>query len=118
MPLVILHHLLNVFVQLANKRGFTKKKKNVFLQQNLQIFNFKSQVKKVLGHFNYIDQKLINLKLTIRRTRNIILILHVFTGRWPVKTKTCGVSCLTLWHVDTLQGNASEISSYTAVVAK
>jgi hypothetical protein len=24
MPLVILHHLLNVFVQLANKRGFTK----------------------------------------------------------------------------------------------
>jgi hypothetical protein len=28
MPLVILHHLLNVFVQLANKRGF-KQKKNV-----------------------------------------------------------------------------------------
>jgi hypothetical protein len=28
MPLVILHHLLNVFVQLANKRGFTKKKNN------------------------------------------------------------------------------------------
>jgi hypothetical protein len=27
MPLVILHHLLNVFVQLANKRGFTKKNK-------------------------------------------------------------------------------------------
>jgi hypothetical protein len=27
MPLVILHHLLNVFVQLANKRGLTKKKK-------------------------------------------------------------------------------------------
>jgi hypothetical protein len=27
MPLVILHHLLNVFVQLANKRGFTNKKK-------------------------------------------------------------------------------------------
>jgi hypothetical protein len=27
MPLVILHHLLNVFVQLANKRGFTQKKK-------------------------------------------------------------------------------------------
>jgi hypothetical protein len=25
MPLVILHHLLNVFVQLANKSGFTKK---------------------------------------------------------------------------------------------
>jgi hypothetical protein len=25
MPLVILHHLLNIFVQLANKRGFTKK---------------------------------------------------------------------------------------------
>jgi hypothetical protein len=31
MPLVILHHLLNVFVQLANKRGFTKKKKELFL---------------------------------------------------------------------------------------
>jgi hypothetical protein len=31
MPLVILHHLLNVFVQLANKRGFTKKKKRVFV---------------------------------------------------------------------------------------
>jgi hypothetical protein len=27
MPLVILHHLPNVFVQLANKMGFTKKKK-------------------------------------------------------------------------------------------
>jgi hypothetical protein len=27
MPLVILHHLLNVFVQLENKRGFTNKKK-------------------------------------------------------------------------------------------
>jgi hypothetical protein len=26
MPLVILHHLLNVSVQLANKRGFNKKK--------------------------------------------------------------------------------------------
>jgi hypothetical protein len=26
MPLVILHHLLNVFVQLANKRGFKQKK--------------------------------------------------------------------------------------------
>jgi hypothetical protein len=26
MPPVILHHLLNVFVQLANKRGFTKQK--------------------------------------------------------------------------------------------
>jgi hypothetical protein len=26
MPLVIIHHLLNVFVQLANKRGFIKKK--------------------------------------------------------------------------------------------
>jgi uncharacterized membrane protein len=25
MPLVILHQLLNVFVQLANKKGFTKK---------------------------------------------------------------------------------------------
>jgi hypothetical protein len=26
MPLVILNHLLDVFVQLANERGFTKKK--------------------------------------------------------------------------------------------
>jgi hypothetical protein len=26
MPLVILHHLLNVFVQIANKRGFKGKK--------------------------------------------------------------------------------------------
>jgi hypothetical protein len=26
MPLVILHHLLNVFVQLANKKGFKQKK--------------------------------------------------------------------------------------------
>jgi hypothetical protein len=26
MPLVILHHLLNVFVQIANKRGLKKKK--------------------------------------------------------------------------------------------
>jgi hypothetical protein len=30
MPLVILHHLLNVFVQLANKRGFKQKKKIIF----------------------------------------------------------------------------------------
>jgi hypothetical protein len=29
MPLVILHHLLNVFVQLANKRGLKKKEKNI-----------------------------------------------------------------------------------------
>jgi hypothetical protein len=29
MPLVISHHLLNVFVQLANKRGLKKKKKKV-----------------------------------------------------------------------------------------
>jgi hypothetical protein len=27
MPLVILHHLLNVFIQLANKRGFKQKKR-------------------------------------------------------------------------------------------
>jgi hypothetical protein len=29
MPLVILHHLLNVFVQLANKKGFKQKKKTL-----------------------------------------------------------------------------------------
>jgi alanine dehydrogenase len=29
MPLVIVHHLLNVFVHLANKRGFTKKMKTL-----------------------------------------------------------------------------------------
>jgi hypothetical protein len=34
MPLVILHHLLNVFIQLANKMGFTKKKKNVATATN------------------------------------------------------------------------------------
>jgi hypothetical protein len=34
MPLVILHHLLNVFVQLANKRGFTKKNLTVFDTSN------------------------------------------------------------------------------------
>jgi hypothetical protein len=36
MPLVILHHLLNVFVQLANKRGLKKQKtktKIVFFMQ-------------------------------------------------------------------------------------
>jgi hypothetical protein len=33
MPLVILHHLLNVFVQLANKRGFTTTK-NLLERQN------------------------------------------------------------------------------------
>jgi hypothetical protein len=32
MPLVILHHLLNVSVQLANKRGLKKKKKRIFLE--------------------------------------------------------------------------------------
>jgi hypothetical protein len=34
MPLVILHHLLNVFVQLANKRGF-KQKKNYRIKNSL-----------------------------------------------------------------------------------
>jgi hypothetical protein len=28
MPLVLLHHLLNVFVQLANKRGFKQTQNN------------------------------------------------------------------------------------------
>jgi hypothetical protein len=38
MPLVILHHLLNVFVQLANKRGFKKKKKKKnTLEMNLGV---------------------------------------------------------------------------------
>jgi hypothetical protein len=33
MPLVISHHLLNVFVQLANKRGFTTHtKKKIFVE--------------------------------------------------------------------------------------
>jgi hypothetical protein len=42
MPLAILHHLLNVFVQLANKRGFTKKKKNAPLPEMVfVIFNWK-----------------------------------------------------------------------------
>jgi hypothetical protein len=31
MPLVILHHLLNVFVQLANKRGVKQKKNSLYL---------------------------------------------------------------------------------------
>jgi hypothetical protein len=43
MPLVILHHLLNVFVQLANKRGFTqkkkkKKKKFIVLESNPAVY--------------------------------------------------------------------------------
>jgi hypothetical protein len=39
MPLVILHHLLNVFVQLANKNGFTKKKKIGILEET-EIMSF------------------------------------------------------------------------------
>jgi hypothetical protein len=39
MPLVILHHLLNVFVQLANKRGFTKKKKYILAYLFLKIIS-------------------------------------------------------------------------------
>jgi hypothetical protein len=35
MPLVILHHLLNVSVQLANKRGLKKNKKKLILQAAL-----------------------------------------------------------------------------------
>jgi hypothetical protein len=31
MPVVISRHLLNVFVQLANKRGFKTNKKSLFL---------------------------------------------------------------------------------------
>jgi hypothetical protein len=38
LPLVILHHLLNVFVQLANKRGFTKKKKPLMNKYNNPFF--------------------------------------------------------------------------------
>jgi hypothetical protein len=34
MPLVILHHLLNVSVQLANKRGFKQKQKKILCRQN------------------------------------------------------------------------------------
>jgi hypothetical protein len=36
MPLVILHHLLNVFVQLANKRGFKQKKSLAGLDGNMK----------------------------------------------------------------------------------
>jgi hypothetical protein len=38
MPLVILHHLLNVFVQLANKRGLKKKKRSTWFESRLEIF--------------------------------------------------------------------------------
>jgi hypothetical protein len=34
MPLVILHHLLTVFVQLANKRGFKQTNKKKLTSQN------------------------------------------------------------------------------------
>jgi hypothetical protein len=34
-PLVILHHLLNVSVQLANKRGFIKK----IIENNIPLYN-------------------------------------------------------------------------------
>jgi hypothetical protein len=42
MPLVILHHLLNVFVQLANKRAFTKKKRKKIIME--YDFNFISVI--------------------------------------------------------------------------
>jgi hypothetical protein len=35
MPLVVLHHLLNASVQLANKKGF-KKKKQYKQQENIK----------------------------------------------------------------------------------
>jgi hypothetical protein len=38
MLLVILHHLLNVFVQLANKRGFKQKQKTIFLMTCFAVF--------------------------------------------------------------------------------
>jgi hypothetical protein len=41
MPLVILHHLLNVFVQIANKRGFKQKKNDTF--------SFRDRVQTELG---------------------------------------------------------------------
>jgi hypothetical protein len=37
MPLVILHHLLNVFVQLANKRGYNIYKKKNALDKNVVV---------------------------------------------------------------------------------
>jgi hypothetical protein len=39
MPLVILHHLLNVFVQLANKRDSQKRKKIVEQDSSVGIAN-------------------------------------------------------------------------------
>jgi hypothetical protein len=37
MPLVIIHHLLNVFVQLANKKGFKQKQKKKEITSVLQM---------------------------------------------------------------------------------
>jgi hypothetical protein len=55
MPLVILHHLLNVFVQLANKRGFTKKKK--LLLYNTTPHNFESA--DIDGDVKYSTEELV-----------------------------------------------------------
>jgi thioredoxin-related protein len=49
MPLVILHHLLNVFVQLANKRGFTKKKKVRTSQETYYVSATKSNQLMLFG---------------------------------------------------------------------
>jgi hypothetical protein len=54
MPLVILHYLLNVFVQLANKRGFKQKKSVSRLSTKCGIFDV-SQSYRPPQHANLFD---------------------------------------------------------------
>jgi hypothetical protein len=64
MPLVILHHLLNVFVQLANKRGF-KQKKILSTAPSIKVFQLvqATHAQSILPQAHYLYVKTNNITL-------------------------------------------------------
>jgi hypothetical protein len=68
MPLVVLHHLLNVFVQLANKRGF-KTKINVLTVRCTAVDMF---LAKIFGYGWYYDVNTLHATFEARVTKTSI----------------------------------------------
>jgi hypothetical protein len=81
MPLVILHHLLNVFVQLANKRGFTKKnyiRRFAYVSTVIQpvCCLHSSLLMLATVETKYLFQK--SKKVTLRPTDQFFYLLEIF----------------------------------------